>query len=341
MATEVTTTADVAEDQMNNTFDLSAFAAAEKKAQQATQANPEAAVQADEGTSVGREATSTQEATQERRTAEGVSGGQGDVDPALLTQAERYGLSGGLAKKLSAAGLLNSFLVEQDRRMTTQAARPNATEQTVAQAEPAKEPEPLIQPFKVELNPEEYDEAIVGTLQKMSDHYAKAINETNAQARAVAKVLAARAEEEELDWFNTSIAELGEEAKALYGAQNMLDLAPDSPEIAARDQLWRFYHALERAESEIGVNTPSKQLLQRAYRAVHAEQAEKDMTRKLSKQVRDANSGRFVNRPTQRQGPPPESPRQAGIDAIAGYLKAKGIHVGETDYSNLLDTVPK
>lgn len=107
---------------------------------------------------------------------------------------------------------------------------------------------PVPQPFEIKLDPSEYDEVLVDTLQKMNQHYQQQMAQVTAslqqQEAFVYNQLSAAEEQvrhETSTWFDRSVSELGDDFEPVFGKGRYEQLPQGSQQIQMREQVWRDY----------------------------------------------------------------------------------------------------
>lgn len=177
---------------------------------------------------------------------------------------------------------------------------------------------PFPQQFKIDLDPNEYDDKLVATLNAMNQYWAQQFQALQAAAPA-----ANVADDPTTRWFDAQFSGLGEDYVSVFGKGTVDELRPDSPEEKNRLELYRAFAALRDA-----FPTASDEVLfQRAMNASfgHVKEAAAAKALKAAAKKRQAST---IGKPSGRQSVNTERDPWTGlstntIDTVQRAINAK------------------
>lgn len=235
------------------------------------------------------------------------------TDPRLLADAEELGLSRGTAEKLDQAGVLAETINEIVQRIDAL----GETKEQETKGEPAKEPPPEGEGFKLEIDTEFEDPEVAALLNKMNEHYAGKLSELS---KAVEKIRANADEDNQrarVEKFDRGLQELGDEyAEELgTGPGNKLDMASDA--FKKRAEVWDMAEVIQRGLAARGKPISDEEARDKALRVVFADKLAAKVRTGVKKELRK-QAGQYAEAPTPRKGKGIESltPRQRAIRVL-------------------------
>lgn len=255
--------------------------------------------------------------------------------PALLNRAVEMGWTVQDAKTFGSAESLERALNVQDRKwgqmlMQRQQppAQPAAETPTVPQPQaPSAAPvvPPLVPDFKVELNPEEVDEKVIGTFRGMQE-WQRSHHETVAQnIQRLQQVVTGLGTMLTVNYIDQQIAALGPDWEPVFGAGSTFDLNPQSPAAQSRAQVRKAFEIMNVAGQMPG-RTPAggKELFQRALLTEFADHHQKLVNKRATQQANTSRQ-RTTMPPTARKQAEPETGRVPALKAMRQYRREHGI----------------
>lgn len=298
-----------------------------------------------EAPGTGEEGESSAESGQESSSGEAASdSGQEDTssddsasdpefDAEILERAGRYGFSDEEARAFGSPENLQSAMTTLDRQLSAlgreelgrqsdhepqplQPQPPQSPQASQPQApDPNSTPTTLPEKLKLELDPNEYDEGLIKTVNSINDHYDGIIRQQEQHLKMAAEAIMAlhqqinettgqtQAEEyarfhQEMDAFFTG---LGDEFRDVFGKGEMRTLSPNSPESTARNALVEEMHALRIADARLNRPQSSwKELQQRALHTLHGDKIKSIARREINEKIKNRR-GKAISRPAGRQ----------------------------------------
>jgi hypothetical protein len=175
------------------------------------------------------------------------------------------------------------------------------------------------QAFKIDLDPNEYDDKLVSTLKGMQEFFQSQLNLALQQQQQSATV----EDDSTTRWFDAQISGLGEDYASAFGKGTIYDLREGGTEEKNRVELFQTFAALK----QIHPQTSDDVLFQRALRASFGHVAESASRKKLAQAARQRSKS-TIGRPSGRQSQPAERDPQTGIstrtiDTIQAAINAK------------------
>ena len=259
------------------------------------------------------------------------SGGEQAVDPALLAQAKEHGFSEADAKALGPQGLA-AVVAAVDRRMSalgqqvldaqTQPAKPAVEGQAApapaatppAQAAPAQLPP---EGFKWELPAEEFDDRLLGNLNKFDQHVSSQFKAVQGVLDGLMAVERQRQQAVLEQKFDAQLDKLGAEWEPVYGKGAIED--KNSEAFKARAAVWSEMRAMAAGYQAHNIPVPPfEQLITRAARALHGDKAQAKVGEGVRKSIAstlDKRRGAMMPRPSHRT--PSNAPHDPDADAKA------------------------
>lgn len=249
-----------------------------------------------------------------------------EVNDALRNQARDLGFSDEDLDGIDQARI-ERMIAAVDRRAIDAIAKIHSShQQTPAQAGMGPAPvgpqsptgAPLPQQFSIDLDPNEYDDKLVATLNAMNQYWAQQFQALQATAQP-----ANVAEDQTTRWFDAQFSGLGEDYVSVFGKGQIEDLRPDSAEEKNRFELYRAFAALREAYP----GASDEVLFQRAMNASfgHVKEAANAKALKAAAQKRKAST---IGKPSGRQAVNIERDPWTGlstntIDAVQRALDSK------------------
>lgn len=239
----------------------------------------------------------------------------------LVEEAVRAGLPLEKAQQLAKSGLLDDVLNFGNAVW-------QSAQQQVVQPEQETDVKPQEQqkPFSIELDPEVYDENIIGAFNKMKDYYDSKVAGLEQTVKSLSDSVRGRETSDAAAKVERMFSDLAKDSalKGVFGEGDARTLDKSSPEWKNRlrllnemDALAAGYHARQRA-------VPSEEeLMRRALRSEFGQELESTATQKVRDQLR-SREGQFVARPTQRDNGN-ISPTQQAVAAVAAKLREFGL----------------
>jgi len=272
----------------------------------------------------------------------------------LLEMAKSAGYDEARAKGFGTPDNLEQFLAELDKQAAafgrSKLEQPSENGQatngqsTNGQDTNGKPPEQTSQQlgqyekFKIDLDPDEYDEKTVETLNKMNDHYDSVIRQHDQLTRLTAEALMeiasdvqkqtgqSKAEdtahvEQDMDSFFEG---LGEPYADLFGKGATRSLPSHSPSYQNRVNLYEEMRALEVADAYQHRQSGSrKQYQQRALNSLFWDQVQSTARKQISNTVKQRR-GQAIARPASRPKKP-LNPDDAALANISEKMRAAGM----------------
>lgn len=271
------------------------------------------------------------------------------VDP-LILEAEHYGFSQEEAAEFGdrLPGVLAALDKQAAKLVRDREAKPETKEvepAKVEKTEPAPDIFKIPDELKIELDPLDYDENQLKTINQIRDYnnelrktlvaqqdvlkaLAQAVVDTHQSISTVSTSTQSVQEAEftkEMDGF---IASLGNEYLDIYGKRPIGELNPNSPLVENRRKLAAEMKILEQVDKEAGRPPASiRSLANRAVRMLNAERSESVARKQVQQQINDQRR-KAIARPSGRNAKP-ASPDERAEQAIRASLVSMGIGVDE------------
>lgn len=269
-------------------------------------------------------------------------------DAELTDRAKAYQIGSEDLKQFKTPEDLDLYLSRLDRqigrivldRNRAQQADANAgtvqerpTEAAAKKDVPTPPSAPQVDPeFKIELDPDQYDQGLVGVLGGMNQHFSGRLGKlesllgTVRQMNEQFQLMQANQREEAFDSFLNG---LPEELVEFVGKGTADDLREgNKAAFEIRGKIWEEAKALRAAYAAQGRKVPEKAILDRAVRLVLGDKQEEIARRKVAKDVSNRRA-QFANRPSKPKpvsdGPADE--REAAVAEIDAMLKEIGAEV--------------
>jgi hypothetical protein len=286
----------------------------------------------DSSESAEADPTPDTEAEPEAEPAESEPAEPAGIDSELLARAEVYGLSADDAKAHGTPESLRLTMLAMDRQAAAWGEKqlglgeqqpPPAD--TARQEPPPKEQPPtkeqaaesLVEKFKLEINPDEWDADVAKALNGVNDHYYSLVNKQQSELKELRDALVnthdyvqfitsqsqqaeAAQVEQELDTFFDS---LGDEFGEVYGKGPIRQLSESAPQRAKRIEFVQKMRALEYADA----NTPNrrpmarKEMLGRVQAFLHPDILKQTARKEIESKVK-ARSQQSLERPSGKNG---------------------------------------
>ena len=269
----------------------------------------------------------------------------------LKEAKEVYGWDENYAKTYSSPDDLRRAMAAADRFLTSQFRAPQPQydpQQPQAPAAPVTQADvtaakAAVEKFKLELDPDTYDESTRKQLAGLNDHY-HGLTETlhtqlqQTQARAAAleeqfhqitsanqAAEAARFEQE----VETSFASLGDEWSDTFGKGGWRQLPPNSPQLLNRVKVAEEMAVLRFAEAQRNRQPTNAELQKRAINALFSDQIKTHARKEILSKVADRQT-QSAARPAGRQ-PRAKTQEQMAIAGINEWLKGQGSNAPDFD----------
>jgi hypothetical protein len=265
--------------------------------------------------------------------------------PELLERAKSYQMTEEEAKGHKSPEELDRFLTMLDRQVGLMALRSTGTAPPAGQQGPVAQPDatatlpkpaveqappgqaPPAGEFKIELNPEEYDPALVKTIDGLNKHYAGRLAEVQqVLTKLVERVIESTSSSVQND-FDSYLNSMGEEYIEIVGKGGADELRESNkPAFDARAKIWEEFKILKTACQIRGQNVPAKTLFKRAAGLVLADKQAEIARRKVEKDV-VKQRGQFLSKPSAKKATSlgDADPRDAAVQEVESLLKAAGI----------------
>lgn len=193
-----------------------------------------------------------------------------------------------------------------------------------AAANPAAAADASLDKFKLELDPNEYDEGTISVLNGLNDHYDGLVRSLRGELDSLKSQLgmvSGRMQADEgarfVEQMDSFFDGLGDEFKETFGKGKLDDFRPDAQELANRQKLVEEMNALALADEKVGRKRSStSDLAKRALNVLHADKLETIARKKVTDQVQKRN-GQAISRPTGR------TDKVRSPDAAAGQFASQ------------------
>lgn len=288
----------------------------------------------------------------------------------IIAEASNYGISAEDARAFGSVAALNRAFAALDRQAaaaargktadtTTTVKQPDATAAAPAAqstqpaqasaAPPAAQPATAQAPaatsdaaagkgpfekFKVDLNPEQFDEETISFVNKLNDHYDNVVRQQHAELQSLKSELS-NLTGIATDFRNQKQAQFTEQMDSVFaglddvfadelGKGALHTLTADSPQLKNRVNLVSEMLALEQADAFRGRKPGTVQTLaQRALRSLYPDKHEQITKKQILSKVEERRS-QAVHRPSGRKGKP-SSPEQAATDFVNTFYRERGL----------------
>jgi hypothetical protein len=282
-----------------------------------------------------------------------------EFDAAILSHAERLGFSAEDAQAYGSRDNLQRALSALDRQASAwaraqfanqgeqfdDAPQPQAQQVPPAAQPTAQQQAAALEKFKVELDPNEWDEQQIKTFNGLNDHYHGVAEKHDATLQEYRQHIVLLASElvalkngaqqvtgqsqaedsasltRDVDTF---VATLGEEYTEVYGKGDYKALTPQSPQYAARQKLAEEMEVLKYVDAQF--NRPkasSSDLLQRALLVLHPDKIKSAVRNQVAADLKK-RSKQAIRRPSGHNGKAP-SPEAGAINFASQFLRDKAI----------------
>lgn len=269
-----------------------------------------------------------------------------EIEPALLARAESVGFSPEYAQTLGKAGLLDSALVEEDRRLAAamrgqREAPAEGAEGAAAPADAAEAAEAeAAEAFKLEMDPEAYDPGLVSAISGLNDHYAERVGRLERNLEELMGLTAERLEDERTSRYDQMFGELEADHAERFGEGPLRSLQPESVHKQNRDTLVNAMEDLRTINAQRGRALSEQELRDRALRMEFGDvlktQARKEVEANVTKR-----SGAVVARATRRTPTALETGDERAKRGVGEWYKRKGIsEFGDDEEEELEDGLP-
>lgn len=166
--------------------------------------------------------------------------------------------------------------------------------------------------YEIKLDPEVYDEELVGELRALNEHYQGQVNELRALIVPVVERAQAAERQAYYQEFDRMLDGVG--ARELFGKGPGREMTEGSPELQARRELLDEIETIRAGRTSRGQKPMSEQeVFKRALRAVHGEAMEKIRGKGLQQRLGERKK-QIMARPSQRMAgaetPPEEKAKE-------------------------------
>jgi hypothetical protein len=279
----------------------------------------------------------------------------------LLAEAEHYGISADEARSFGNVTALTRTFAALDRQAAAAArGKPADTSTTTKQPEataaaPAAAPAPQtkapapaadatagkvgpFEKFKINLNPDEFDEQTISLLNGINDHYDSLVRQQHQELESLKSAVSGFSgvtqnfQQQEASRFtnelDTFFNGLPEDFREDFGQGVANSFTADSPHLKARHNLIQEMSALQIADANLGRPASSyTQLAQRALRVLHSTKLEQVASKKILVKASDRRN-QAIERPTGRKGKA-LSPDRAAADFASNFYRERGLDEDE------------
>lgn len=281
-----------------------------------------------------------------------------ESDPweSVLSQAERYGFSADEAKSYSTPEIFEQALIALDKQAAKfgreqlkawEEQAKQSQEEPAEKKEPAKKGEAKKSDYKkyeITLDPNEYEEETLKTLNGINDHYDSVVREQQDKIQMMEQVLIAMGErflqnsdqtkvdesqkfETEMDAFFDG---LGDEFKPVFGKGAARLLSPSSKELISRNELLEEMKVLSIADDQANRPRQSyKELAQRAVRSLHYDKLKTSVRKELVDKGKERQS-QHLARPSGSNSKGPTK-RETALKRVEDFYREKGFRLADWD----------
>lgn len=175
----------------------------------------------------------------------------------------------------------------------------NPQQQMQAWNSPPGQQQPLPQ-FKVDLDPNEYDEGIIKTMTAMNEFWQNQYQQLQGSMQAAVQTLQSFEDQQNAEfsaWFDRSITKLGDDVGSVYGKGPIGKLSESSQEAQARIEAYKNYLDY-LAFQGLPANHRDDELLSRVVRMTRG--APSDQQKQLSEKLKQRSKG-TIGRPSQKR----------------------------------------
>lgn len=263
--------------------------------------------------------------------------GAASIDAALLSRAQKLGISAEEARKIAPDALKTALdLVERRAGTSSDSGQSQKRETTDAAQGKTEQKKPRIEWEDVQL-PEEFDP----TLHKVVNNLKTVVSQVNAaldemdsrqesisgQTRMLAEKEQSRESEAFYDRFDNWVQEMGADWEPVFGKGNRKTIGDNKAAIEARSAVLNEMLIYAAGYRQANQDLPEEhELFKRAVRALHGDKTEKMAAQKVTKNLRDRKSGQFVSRPTQRESRGDKgNPEQRAQSFVNRFFHERGI----------------
>lgn len=254
-----------------------------------------------------------------------------DDIPAAQARAQALGIPANAAEVLAKAGALDEVLLSMHQKMVETAgvgdvpvADPAPTAEPAAPQAPAAAPDtaPAAAPAEVpsgayELTLDSDDTLepeVVEALKGMNAHYAGQMTALQGELAQLRQFRETMEQDAAVTQADRLFATMPDEYQEAYGRGGLRDLDPKSPAVAARLAFLPVLNAIERGYAAVGQHPSESDLRDIALGVLHHNAPAATPATAAAPAVPRNQQGRFVSRPTGRQGAP-DDPKVAEREA--------------------------
>lgn len=176
----------------------------------------------------------------------------------------------------------------------------NPQQQMQAWNSPPGQQQQQIPQFKVELDPNEYDEGIIKTMNAMNEFWQNQYSQLQSSMQAAVQTLQSFEDQQNAEfsaWFDRSITKLGDDVGSVYGKGPIGKLSESSQEAQARIEAYKNYLDY-LAFQGLPANHRDDELLSRVVRMTRG--APSDQQKQLSEKLKQRSKG-TIGRPSQKR----------------------------------------
>ncbi len=255
-------------------------------------------------------------------------------DPQLLAAAVQHGLSEQAATVLAQSGDLEATLATMDRQAFQAPVQQQQPQQQPMQPVQQQEQQqtPALEPYKLEIDPEYFDEKSRAAMEGMNAHYQGLMQQQQAQhvdqeqrLQAMQATLNQIKVQRETERSDVMFAGLEKNFGSAFGKGPFLGLPPNSAQATARQDAWAMAQHMEDAHIQRGQNPPPfASLLERAARALTPDETAKRVRKDMSDQLRDQD-GTFTTKPQSKPMKDSRNESEQSKDAMLAVAEQKGL----------------
>jgi hypothetical protein len=212
----------------------------------------------------------------------------------------------------------------RQRQETTEQPSAPAAKQPEPAAKPAPAPSPVVDDFKLNLNPDLVDETVAAELQRMNQHHAGKVAELQAKFDALVAGTQRQQSSKSVEEVDSFVANLGDAWEPVFGKGDFAQVQANAPAFGNRSKLFDAAAAIAKGYAANGLPVPSPAVcLKKALGAEFSEHNKTIAARQLTADVKKRQS-QFTNRPTQRGSGDVLSPEKKAASRIDSFFKDRG-----------------
>jgi hypothetical protein len=252
-----------------------------------------------------------------------------EFDDTLLREAREWGFTDADAKAFEHPDKLRAAMTALDRKVVASLQTPSAPQQPTAQVPPSPQTAPREVPppeFKFQLDPENFDEALIGQLNAMNTHYQQHVTNMQQALGFLANEFQRETGLGKVQRFDGYVSSLGDEYESLVGKGTVEEIDPNSTAFVNRNRVFLAMDALRNGYLQNNRPVPGeRELFRRALRMEMGDQLASIERKKLNGEVQRKRK-QVVHRPTQRKSKA-GTPLQAAVEDVKAIVRDRGINM--------------